>query len=601
MKKRAQVLMVVVVVCLLTASASAEMPVVSGAIAEVTVYRGQALVTRSINVELAAGASEVIVGDLPGKIIPESLYAQTLGDIQVLSVRYREKAIKDDTREGVKTLDAKIEAVAKQLGHANSDLKHLHSQWDNMFSKLRGFTVEAANIDLNRGLLTFEPISQLTTFIEEKGLEYHQRATELRDQIGALKKELDLLKRRRKKLDAGRSRTEREAVLFVRKTGNKKVQIKLSYLVKGANWLPQYNLRANPDKSSVLIEYNAVVNQTSGEDWNGVALSLSTAEPAMVAGVPALEPMTVVLASMGPGNRPQAQSAGVPFGTVGGGDAGYVDQFRYFSDLAKDRREQGKKGASAQKELNRLASTSQNLDLVVSREALERMKERISEIARIEGVSVTYNLPGELTLPSRTDQQLVTVAAITAEADFTLVATPLLTDYVYLQAELLNKSDVVLLPGPASMFRNGEFVGKSDLSIVTVGERFTAGFGIDSQVQVVRELEDKKTRIQGGNRIDTYHYRIALNNYRSTTAELRLLDRLPSTDDSSIKIELLKTDPELSTDAEYLRTLRRKGILRWDMELKANAVEKNATVLNYSFTMEYDRNMQIQARPAVNQ
>lgn len=34
------------------------MPVVSGAISEVAVYRGQALVTRTINVELAAGASE---------------------------------------------------------------------------------------------------------------------------------------------------------------------------------------------------------------------------------------------------------------------------------------------------------------------------------------------------------------------------------------------------------------------------------------------------------------------------------------------------------------------------------------------------------------
>ena len=150
------------------------------------------------------------------------------------------------------------------------------------------------------------------------------------------------------------------------------------------------------------------------------------------------------------------------------------------------------------------------------------------------------------------------------------------------------------MPGQASIFRNGEFVGKSRLPQVTIGERFTAGFGIDSQVQVARELENKKTRIQGGNRIDTYDYRIALSNYKNTPVELQLLDRLPYTDDSSIKIELEKTEPQLSTDSEYLRSEGKKGILRWDMKLKPNTIEKDATIVKYSFTMEYDRNMQIQ-------
>jgi uncharacterized protein (TIGR02231 family) len=220
----------------------------------------------------------------------------------------------------------------------------------------------------------------------------------------------------------------------------------------------------------------------------------------------------------------------------------------------------------------------------------------LKDIARNEGISVTYNLLGKLSLPSRSDQQLVTIATITAKADFTLIATPLLTYYVYLQADLLNNSDIVLLPGQASMFRNGEFVGKSQLPQVTIGEKFTAGFGIDSQVQVPHELEDKKTRIQGGNSIDTYHYRVALSNYKNTTVELQLLDRLPHTDDTSIKIELEKTEPELSRDSEYLRTARKKGILRWDLHLAPNTVEESTTVVKYSFTMEYDKNMQIQPR-----
>ncbi|MHC4736828.1 MAG: DUF4139 domain-containing protein, partial [Planctomycetota bacterium] len=255
-----------------------------------------------------------------------------------------------------------------------------------------------------------------------------------------------------------------------------------------------------------------------------------------------------------------------------------------------------KKGIAANVDLNALAISNQDFVLQATGQQVKEFQKQLAVVARKEGVSVTYNLPGKLSLPSRSDQQLVTIASVSAKADFTLIATPILTDYVYLQAELLNKSETILLPGQASVFRNGEFVGNSQLPLVTIGGKLTAGFGIDSQVQVSRELEEKKTRIQGGNRIDTYHYRIALSNYKNTEVELQLLDRLGYTEDSSIKIELVKTEPQLSKDSEYLRTARKKGILRWDLNLTPNTVDESATVVNYSFTMEYDKNMQIRAR-----
>ena len=581
MKKQTQTLIAAVaVITLVTVAAFADVPTTTGTISKVTVYRGQALVTRTISIDLPSGTSELIVEDLPARIVPESIYAQTSDNIRVLSVRYREKAVSEDTREEVKQLDARIENVKHQLKYAEGEHKLFVRQWE-MFAKLKDFTITAAKSDLNRGLLAFEPIESLTSLIEEKGLEYHKHNMELEDEIARLKKDLELLERKRKELMAGHSRTEREAVLFISKEGGEKAAIGLNYLVNNANWQQQYNLRANPKKSGVLIEYNAVVNQTSGENWDGVALSLSTAEPTMVAAPPVLEPMLVAL------SRP------VPTQQAGQRVLMGAAQAREYQKL---RKANIKKGIAANIELNEMARQSQAFFYNVSKKELEEFQQQIAEISRIEGVSVTYDLPGRLTLPSRSDQQLVTIATITAKADFTLIATPLLTDYVYLQADLLNDSDTILLPGQASMFRNGEFVGKSQLPQVTIGEKFTTGFGIDSQVQVSHELEDKRTRIQGGNRIDTYHYRIALSNYKNTTVELQLLDRLPHADDTSIKIELEKTEPELSKDSEYLRTVRKKGILRWDLHLAPNTVDENSTVVKYSFTMEYDKNMQIQPR-----
>ena len=586
MKNHTQALVLAVALMAIVASAaSADVPTTTGTISKVTVYRGQALVARTVSVDLPPGASEFIVKDLPAMIVPESIYAQTSDDTKVLSVRYREKAVRENTREEVKQLDAQIEDVQHQLKSAESKHKHLDLQWQ-MFEKLKDFTIAAAKSDLSRGLLTFEPVESLVELIEKKGLEYYDQRMELEDKIAGLKKEQVLLDRKRNELVAGQSRTEREAVLFIssprdslRRTGGEKIAIQLSYLVGGANWQQQYNLRADPEKSNVLIEYNAVVNQTSGEDWKGVALSLSTAEPTMVAAPPILEPMLVALS-----NPAQTQQA------LQGGFVG-ADQARQYQ---ASRKANIKKGIAANTELNELAISNQAFFFRAGQQELQEFQQQIAQISRTEGISVTYDLPGRLTLPSRSDQQLVSIASITARADFTLIATPLLTDFVYLQADLLNNSDTVLLPGQASIFRNGEFVGKSRLPQVTIGETFTAGFGIDSQVQVVRELENKKTRIQGGNRIDTYDYRVALSNYKNTPVELQLLDRLPYTDDASVKIELEKTEPELSAGSEYLRAARKKGILRWDLKLAPNTVDQDSTVVKYSFTMEYDRNMQIQ-------
>lgn len=577
MKKQIQFfIMAAAIIGLMAISAFAETPAMTGDISKVTVYRGQALVTRTVNVSLPAGSSELLLTDLPEKIVPESLYARTSGDVKVLSVRYREKAVKQDTREEVKRLEAQIEDVKLRQFHAKRDREHAVYLWEK-FRDLWKLSVDSANIDLNRSVMQSQQIEQFAQYLESKSVEWHRTVVGLQDTEANLVKELELLERKRSELDAGRSHTEREAVLFITSQSEKKTVIELSYLVNGANWFPQYNMRANPQDSNVLIEYNAVVNQTSGEDWKAVTLSLSTAEPTMVSAAPVLDPMLVMLSHPVQIAQPQQRE-------------------QIFRQYQESRKLNIKLGISANEALNSLAMENQAFFLMADEKQLKDFQEDVAEILRIEGVSVTYDLPGALTLPSRSDQQLVTIAAINTEADFTLVATPLLTDYVYLQAELLNDSDTVLLPGQASMFRNGEFVGKGAVPLVTSGEKFIAGFGINSQVQVTHELEDKKTKIQGGNRIDTYNYRITVNNYADTAVGLRLLDRLPYTDDSSVKIELVKTEPELSKDGEYLRTARKKGILRWDLQLKPNTVDQQATVVEYSYTMEYDRNMQIQPR-----
>ncbi|NLX04171.1 MAG: mucoidy inhibitor MuiA family protein [Phycisphaerae bacterium] len=571
---------------------AADVPSLQGQVTEVTVYRGQTLVTRTIELELQPGYNEFVVTGLPVRIVPESLFAQGSGTATVLSVRYREHAVRQDVREEIRQVDEHIAKVQRDIYHADRDRQNSENVF-NFYMALGKWAVDATNVDLNRSIVQADMVRKIADYLEGKSVQWHQNNVRLEDAKADLEKELGFLQRKREELAGGQGRTERQAVLFISADEKAAAQVRLHYLVNEANWQPQYNLRGDPAAGGVLVEYNAVVNQTSGEDWKGVALSLSTAEPFMVASPPTLDPLHVMLSSVQMPQQAEPNQQAAP-GVPGlGGDVGENAR-----QLQMSRKTQSGKGKMAESDLNAIAMGNQLLELNVDGYQLKRIQQQLEETAQVEGVSVSYRLPGRLSLPSRSDQQLVTIAAVSAPAEFTLVATPILTDYVYLQADLLNQSETVLLPGPASMFRNGEFAGRGQVALVTTGERFTAGFGIDSQVQASRELVKKTTRVQGGNKIDTYDYRITVASYKGQPVKLRLLDRIPYTEaDSTIKVELVSTGPELSGDREYQRTGRDKGVLRWDLELPANSTGENATVVTYSYTMEYDRNMVVQPRP----
>lgn len=64
------------------------------------------------------------------------------------------------------------------------------------------------------------------------------------------------------------------------------ITVRLEYLVGAARWAPSYVARLEADK--VTVEMRAVVAQATGEDWAGVPLALSTAEPTRFALLPEL-------------------------------------------------------------------------------------------------------------------------------------------------------------------------------------------------------------------------------------------------------------------------------------------------------------------------
>ncbi len=554
-------------------AAPAEVP---GRVTDVTLYRGQALVTRLIPVEGAAGSLEVVVGNLPEQIVSDSLFAEGNDGVEIRAVRFRTRAVGEQPREEVRKLDEAMEKLGEDI-QAVAKARELLAKRSAYLDQLEQFVAPTAKMDLSKGVLNAESLQQISTFSFEQRDGIAKKQLELDKKTKDLQKQMTLLQRKRSELTAGASKTVREAVLFLQKHAAEKGAVRLNYLVSACGWSPTYTFRAKTDAKEIAAECNALIQQMTGEDWNNVALTLSTASPALSAAGPGLAPFPVSLAK---------------------GAQTKVTGRELMNQLAQIRTKQStalKLNLNAMNlsdniqsswTANSAANHWQYLELENGKEVLAMMADSAGD----NGPSLSYSLGSKVSLASRSDQQMVRILQADFGSDFYHVATPVLTSYVYREAELKNTCDKDLLAGPITVYLDGRFVGRGEIPTVARGQTFVVGFGADPQLRARRELAVRTEGVQGGNRELTFKYRLVIENYKDQAAAVRVFDRLPHSErPADIRITLDGMKDPLSTDKFYLRTERPKGILRWDIEVAAAATGDKVRIVEYGYTLDFDR------------
>ena len=655
-------------------------------ITDVTVYQGQALVTREVSVPAGEGTVELVVRPLPAQTVDSSLYTEGADGLRVLSTRFRTRAVLDDTRQEVRTKEALIkklevdaQRLQKQIAVEQEDLSYIKGLGSFTGTALTGLT--------EKGRLDSEAILTLSRFLMENRSAKAKNETELRVLLQANNEAAEFARRQLAELSSGKSRVEREAVIVVNNARPQVGKVRLGYLVGAANWWPQYRLRGGVADAPVRLEYLAAVVQQTGESWPSVRVTLSTARPSLDAAPPELLPLKLAVAGVvdsGPidahDDKSQKileklnESVSMSFkeetpledvlkyikqattssnysgiriyvdriglqeaeksmtstvrnmnldgvslrvtlkllldqlnlaftvknglltitssesaerdtvdaeparealmggmgGGMGGGSGSAIEQFQ----------------ASSGARLNREAATDQAEELRVT----DRQGLPLSQPEK-DSPSVTFSITGRLDVPSRRDPQLLEVARVVLPAEYYAKAVPVLIPRVYRLAKLTNKSDVVLLPGEATVYVGGDFVGRMRLPLVAAGEPFIAGFGADPQLQVSRRLVRKSRSVQGGNQIFDYEFRIGLRNYRPSAVKLQLWDRLPKPQGEAVAVTLVKTSADLSNDSAYQRTSRTENLLRWDIDVPRETIADKTMYLNYEFRLEYARDL----------
>ena len=534
-----------------------------GTVSAVTLYPDRASVTRSVRTQLKQGLWTLRITDLPRSADPRSLQARvsstgTAADraARLLGVEYSATPRIDfaSSPEGAALAD-KVRDLRRQLAYLAQDRAALEAH-EKLVDQVGIRPTAAAGPEGATQPLDLASTDRQLEAVRAEKQRILESAREMNDRKERLEREVAVAEQQLASR-GGADTTERAGLVQVAVPQDAAIEVEFTYLVKGAGWAPAYAVRAAADRSAVTVEYDALVVQSTGEDWNEVRLSLSTAEPTRASGPPPVEPWFVDVYV-----PPPAPVTGAPeMRTM---SAAPMPMAMADAVPGSPEPAAGAPGNSAE-----------------MRKALEDFS--AGAAVNDNGTAVSFELPRPVTLVSDASrQQRTRIGTVEPKASFTYVAAPILTESVYLRGDLVNESAFQLLPGRVQVFMGGDFVGDSLMPSVAPKDEFRVFFGPDRALRARREVASRSTGTSGlfgGSTVTTWSDRITVDNGTGRDVRIELYDRRPVSRNERIEAKLASVVPALSTDKAYVEQRLPQGILRWDLTLPASARgPKSATI-----------------------
>jgi hypothetical protein len=570
---------------------------IQGKVSEVTLYQDAALVSRDIELSsLPEGMSEVIITNLPSTTERNSVYADQAQGLTIRSVAFRSSRpnVQGKVQNQVTQLDAEIKSLDRMIKSKNNSMTLLRKR-QSLINELKLFTPTRAEGEFKRGILKAEDLSKLLAVMMTQYETASDEILKLDFEIEDHQEKLSQLNQERRNL-ATPPTMRYDAVVLLERQSKTPAKLRLNYLVKDCGWSPVYNVRGVSEQSKeegstneAEVEFNALIHQVSGEDWNLVKLKLSTASPKTSAYNPLLTPLHVqVTASQNAIIQqqsmsqfsPQMQNTNVYNNALANRQRAITGQLRSssFTEML-----------NANFDANTFAADLQVFELSQRMGDTQSMQDEAQE----SDLSIQYNLLDTLTLPSRREGQTINVFRHKVPASYYRVATPVLTSSVFREAELINNTNQDLLSGKVNVYLNGRFVGRTSITTIPRGQKFNIGFGVDGQLRAHRSLIDRDESVQGGNQQVKLSVEISIDHYAKESVRLLVRDRIPYLEDQSrLRVKIDQLSQPLSKDANYKRFTRPKNILLWDFEISSGHGEQ-ATIIQYDYVAEFDKSQTI--------
>ena len=376
---------------------------------------------------------------------------------------------------------------------------------------------------------------------------------------------------------------------------------KINYLTPNASWQPFYDIKTQNINTPFDLIYKAKISQTTGIDWNQVKLKLSTALPNQFGNAPILQ--TWFLQYVEPKmkiNRsepladvsyykstPQLLTGSVairgsntlkenvePLYVVNGN----VISKEEFKDISP----QSIKSINVLKGKD---ATEQYGSRGVNGVIIITLKDELSDYVTVQDNTLTtvYDIDIPFDIATNGKDQIATLQTQKVDAKYIFYSVPKLNDNVYLVAQVPNWSKLNLLDGEANLFFENTYVGKTNISSVSVQDTFNLTIATDNRVIVKREkLKDfSSTQFLSNYKKEVFTYEITVKNNKSQAVFMVINDQYPISSNKEIEVELVESN-NASINAET-------GELKWQVSLQPNEQKK----IRFQYSVKYPKDKKL--------
>lgn len=527
-------------------AAAAETPKdLDSRITEVTVFADRAQVTRVASVDLPAGATKVSFRKLPGWIDDSSvrLAVSPSDAARIVDVSLEKNFLAEASEADVRKAEAAVREVNDQLAALADETAVLDAEAKEIES-IRAFTIDKLPKDMATRDVKVQSFAETVDFVSDR----LRKNAAARRAVEAKRQDLqpELAARSRTLVDLQqRSQLEqRTVVVSLDASAAHGAKLSLSYLLPGATWEPVAELRAGSSASSkVTLSSFAIVTQTTGEDWDGAKISLSTQRPTDTLKLPELQGLTV-------GGSSLATIVGRAGDSFARAQASYSSQNMF---LSKGKKEYAENVAQ---------------QMIVQQKVTE-------EFTSLQERGTTAQFPAFGTQTVRADGKPVRLPIGSTDLDAThrILAAPEVSLNAAQTIDLVNQGAAPLLPGTLALYMDGAFLGNTELPFVAQGETFSVFAGTADRIKLARVLDKKHSNLERGGKRTRLQvsFVITAQNLSELPAKIAMADRVPISEVGEIKVSDVRIQPDVRPDE--------KGLLHWDLALGGKQTQ--------SFRVEY--------------
>jgi len=526
---------------------------VESSISSVTLYTDRAEVVRTVSTPLPAGAQSLILRGIPHSISHDSIRASGSGTgaTAIRGVEIKNLPLREDVSDEVQDLQ-------QQLLVLQRDLQSLQRRRDVLVLQQKlvsDISLDAPGQTKGQGSYRSRTPQEMLDILKMIDKTQQRLDPELSELAEAIEKNSRETEHLRARLSALQPPRRQETVLVVRvySEAESEVTLDVTYQVNNASWQPSYNLRTQGD--SVTLERFAMITQRTGEPWEDISLTISTARPQV-----GLER---------PNPRP------------------------YFLNIIQPVEPQNARLESGHRAMALRSAGNEHLR-IESADLAAPVAYQQAEM--INASIVEFLVPSTTTIKSDGSTQTVFLNSNQLSGEIYHIATPALNNEVFREANLTNDSEAPILPGNLNVFADNRFVGKRTLGLIQPGQKFKLPLGLSDRIRITRKLkkrfEDDSGIIRSFRRVRD-EFELEITNNSMLEAKIIVLEPTPVSQNEKIKVELSTPRPRPLVLDNSERINNQEGVLEWHFNLGPNS----ETRFGYSSTVEYPAQERVSGMP----